>query len=262
MKNIFFFVPLLYTFKTRLKTKNKILSWIVIYLIPVSCSFLFTYQHDSLANLTYLLCKSLISILLIYTLYEVGYIYNDAETIKREKKPTIRLSVEELFFYSDNLKIIYLCRLIIAFLLTGLLCGIGINILFLYVVWSLIPIYAIYNSIRNIWNLPLHFALVYIRYCSIALLYNSPVIVSSYLLLLFPILNIIERASESRFALPFFQKLHLANKNTGRVSYYFILLLVSLCLIFLFNAPFSLVLFLYSFYYFLYRLIVAGLKLE
>ncbi|HFO5149574.1 TPA: hypothetical protein ACHJRG_004980, partial [Escherichia coli] len=93
---LFFFVPFLYFYKTRLRSIIKLISWGVIYLVPI---FLSTF---SFANIDYYFISYFVVLTLTYNLYEIGYIQNDTETIKKEHNPTLRLSRDELFFYNNH----------------------------------------------------------------------------------------------------------------------------------------------------------------
>ncbi len=109
---LFFFVPFLYFYKTRLRSIIKLISWGVIYLVPI---FLSTF---SFANIDYYFISYFVVLTLTYNLYEIGYIQNDTETIKKEHNPTLRLSRDELFFYNNHRVYIYFFRLFISFVLT------------------------------------------------------------------------------------------------------------------------------------------------
>ena len=93
--------------------------------------------------------------------------------------------------------------------------------------------FMVYNSIRNILNLPIHFILVTIRFSSIPLLFSTaiPVLPTFYLILLFPLINTLERCGELRFNLNWFQNRLLNNTKNGRYYYYAILAILSLIII-------------------------------
>ena len=223
---LFFYVPFLYTIKSRLTNYKKIISWIIIYIVPVTFSYLFL--SNTVLNV-YNTSLAFVGIILVYQLYEIGYIYNDTETIKNETDPTLRLSKESLCYYEKSKIKIYTVRIIFALFLSGLIYKLTNNFLFIASAWSLILIYAFYNNIRNRWNLILHFFLVCIRYCSIPLLFTSviPATTIMFLILIFPLINTLERSREPRFNLLFFQSLIINNAGIGRYIYY--ALLIFLC---------------------------------
>lgn len=194
----FLYIPILYTFKTRLKNIIALFSWIII--CPLLLFIILITQDSTPVNLTLIICYTL-SFLHTYNLYEIGYIINDTETIKREKKPTLRLSHIELDYYYNKRRKIYLARLITSLIISLILLN-SYQTPFIYILysWLIIPFYLIYNNIRNILNLPLHFILVTLRY-------TAPLILSItftpsmffIIILIFPFINLIERSSEKRF---------------------------------------------------------------
>ncbi len=101
---LMFYVPVLYAIRTRFlkdKTGN---FWLAEYLFPVLLSFL-------LANIEPIsISQMLLSVACVYCFYEIGYIQNDCETIKKEESPTLRLSEDELKIYERNKWNIYMTR--------------------------------------------------------------------------------------------------------------------------------------------------------
>ncbi len=239
----FFFVPFFYFIKTRAKSDIKVISWVLIYIFPIFI-FDFIYNHQ-------LSFKSILISAFIYTLYEIGYIYNDTETIKKEKKPTIRLREESFSFYEGNKVVIYFSRLIIAILL---------NVFYVYLyndlninyIWFILPVFFVYNLTRSRFNLILHFFLVILRYSLPFYIFTNDIYSILFSCFLFPIINLIERCSEQRFNISNFQKFILSNKKNGRYIYYFIVFIVFLFLHLQFKfIDISYVLI--AFYYFLFR---------
>ncbi|NIG76480.1 hypothetical protein F3J34_23195 [Klebsiella sp. Ap-873] len=253
---ILFYTPFLYTIQTRLKSKAHVLSWLVIYIIPVFFCFSFFNEDDSV---TTIILKGVLGILLIYNLYEVGYIYNDAETIKKEKKPTYRLSPDSLDYYEKNKYSIYSVRFVAALIISIMIFIFFKNVGFLFAAWSIIILYAIYNNIRNIFNLPIHFLLVTVRFCSLLILYSPIGFGCAFILMIFifPVINTLERCSEKRFDLALFQNMTLCNKKDGRYKYYLALLLVSFVLLIIEPAQATVVFTMYCIYFFIYRYLLS-----
>nr|UEO57264.1 hypothetical protein [Morganella morganii] len=253
MLNNIYYIPFVYFYKTRLKSIKKFISWMIIYTIPVSFSFTFYtgFNSDVIPNLFI----SLLSITLIYSLYEVGYIYNDTETIKTEKKPTIRLTENQLEFYEKNKTIIYSSRIIVSILISFLLVLItSENILpFLFSTWMLLIVYYFYNTTRSLYNLPLHFILVSIRYASVSIIFGQSYLVLFYLILLFPVINLLERTTESRFNISNIINKPFKNKTIGRIFYYAILSLFSIFLFLTNQSSIDYIFMIISLYYFIYR---------
>lgn len=252
--NSIFYIPFVYFYKTRLKSIKKFISWMIIYTIPVSFSFTFYTSFSSNVVIPNLL-TSLLSITLVYSLYEIGYIYNDTETIKTEKKPTIRLTDSQLEFYEKNKVIIYSSRIIVSILISLFLVFItpGNIFLFLFFTWLLLIVYYFYNTTRSLYNLPLHFTLVSIRYASVSIIFGQSHMVLFYLILLFPVINLLERTTESRFSINSIINKPFKNKTFGRIFYYALLSLFSIFLFSINQDVMNYIFMIMSLYYFIYR---------
>lgn len=197
----FFYFPVVYTYVTRLQRPSRLFSWMMIYVVPVSYACVGLQTDFSLRHL--LTCW--LGMIFVYNFYETGYIENDTETIKRESCPTLRVSLPQRDFYERHKKSIYGSRLLWGILLGGMIyMSVSDKVLalrFIGVVCSLLPLYGIYNRIRNNGNLYMHIVLVTIRYCSCLLLFWGP---GSFRVLgvawfAFPFPNFMERASTPRF---------------------------------------------------------------
>lgn len=217
----FFFIPFLYFYHSRLKSITKALSWVFIYIFPIF-TFSFVSDSNSLQDLAWLL----LYITGIYTIYEIGYINNDCETIKNESNPTLRLSKSELEYYNDNRNLIYIFRGVISFIIVLALSFSEIaSPYYVFVSYTgLLVTFLVYNSVRSILNLPLHFLLVLFRFSSFTLIFNLGFDSFVATILIFPLINLIERCGEARFKLPFFQKSFFSNHDLLRVVYYTIAL--------------------------------------
>jgi len=82
-----------------------------------------------------------------------------------------------------------------------------------------------------------------------------------YCVLLFPLINLLERCSEKRFQLPFFQKNVFSNKVDGRYKYYCILIIIAGLLLFNEMNWANLVFLFLSLYYFVYRWLIVKFKM-
>ena len=182
--------------------------------------------------------------------YEIGYIQNDTETIKKENNPTLRLTMIQLQYYKSHFILIYSSRIFWGILLSLLLYLLSDSVS--YFICSsilLLLLYQVYNNVRNRFTLFLHFLLVIIRYWAIILYFPISLSFMCYLLLLFPVLNLLERSSESRFHIPYISYL-IADRNDiplFRVKYYLTLLFLMLILEFFTEIP--LVILFLSFYF-------------
>lgn len=166
-----FFIPLYYSFLTRVKKIETKISYIFIVLVP-NFYLYFLMLKSKNQNLNLLIF--FISFLILNLIYEVGYIYNDVYTVQYEKDPTIRLNLE------DNTKLKKLYPLMISFRFT--IVGIGINIikyldkdlnifLFMGMLLGLYVVYSLHNYYRGIINIFTMFLLIIFKYLSIPLLF-------------------------------------------------------------------------------------------
>jgi hypothetical protein len=243
---IFLYIPLLYTFHTRLLSLSSKIAWLTTYIIPVFITcwyFKFDYFFSFLLTLT------------VYTAYELGYIFNDCELIKKEENPTLRLNNNELSFYENNKIKIFFVRSLFLFILLYIIF-VYYNELFFYllsVVFLILFIYAIYNSIRNNFNLPLYSFLVFCRYFIIFILVAKSFTLALFLYLIYPFCVTLEFSTKKRFMTSRFIK--FKNFDRFRLFYYLILLTVAVFLYLFSNLPYT-DLFLYlAFYFCIYRLL-------
>ena len=102
MNNKFIFLcPGAYTIRKRMVSKNKRLGLFCYHIVPVA--FLYMLSH------VYSICSLVEFVLLLvafYAQYEIGYIYNDTETIKKEKNPSKRLDSIEMYYIDLQLILI------------------------------------------------------------------------------------------------------------------------------------------------------------
>jgi len=110
LNNIFFYLPMGYLLKTRLNSLAKFISWNIIYVFPL---FYLAYIKLNFVITIIDFVEILGSIIVVYNFYEIGYIQNDTETIKRESNPTLRVSKDELEYYEENKWYIYIARIVI-----------------------------------------------------------------------------------------------------------------------------------------------------
>jgi hypothetical protein len=254
---LIYYTPFWYTYYSRLRNWKKLFSWIIIYIIPV---LYFSVYLQSCRTLREFIV-SCIYITLIYNNYEVGYIFNDTETIKREFSPTIRLTNYLFNYYEENKIKIYCCRIILSIFLSltiyFIIDSLRSAFFAICVAMALFPIYFVYNSIRNLGNLYLHIVLVIIRYCACQFLFFAKLNKIIFLLsiVVFPMINFIERAAEDRF----FQKwaqycVLIPGSFKFRVYYYIIVLL--LLLPFFISSIISWEVLIIFFYYLIYRIML------
>lgn len=258
-----FYIPFLYNYYTRLKSIDKLVSWIIIYILPVLYFSIYLQLNIGGVAGIYNFIPALLYIVLIYTLYEIGYIENDTETIKKENNPTIRLNKHLMSYYEKNKYTIYTVRIIFGLILSGLIYILSNDrnsIIALILAWVLLLTFYIYNQIRNMANLYLQILLVTLRYSSCQFLFfdNFNWIVFLLSIFAFPLLSFIERASDVHVN-RFYQKwARLCVLNMGlfrfRVFYYGIANILLIPLYFLsFITLKEWVIFIY---YLIYRIIL------
>jgi len=83
-----FFLPFSYLFYSRLSTAAEKISWGIIYVVPV----LFFSMVVSGLGAMQTMGLALSAMVAYVALYEIGYLENDLKTVRREKKPTQRIS--------------------------------------------------------------------------------------------------------------------------------------------------------------------------
>lgn len=224
-----FFIVGLYTTSTRLLTSGNKLAFVVVYLFPVI--YLNLYFGNNFFSGLYL---SVLLIAVTYSVYEIGYIYNDAITIKKELKPTKRLSKLELEFFNKYKFFVFSLRLC---LLVALLLFVFFNVpqedfeLIIYFSMLLLFLFLLYNNIRSRLSLLLHFFLVSLRYLIPMSLFLNEVGSVGVLMILaiYPILNTFERASESRFNIINSHSFLISHRYHLRSLYYGVGVILSIC---------------------------------
>nr|AXY99964.1 hypothetical protein [Proteus penneri] len=256
MKNNHFImcIPFFYFIKTRLKTKGQKIAWIFTYFIPLFLLAYFYEVYSSIESLTLFF----LSIIIINYAYEDGYIYNDFITSEKEKKPTIRLSINRMHRIRKNLNYFLFYRIFITIILFLIIQNHNDNKHFLTIIsmyLSLEIIYIIYNNNRNYINLILILPLSFIRFYGPVIILedkNHILMTTISLSLLYPISKFIEFASRKRFNISVFKKYSL-NINLFRIFYYIIIttLFLSLTLINSDYYPFLII----SIYYLIYRIL-------
>lgn len=194
MSKLIFFIPGAYSIYTRFKGVKGLISFIFKYFLIVLLASLACAEQFSI---TYFV----IGIFLMFSLYEYGYIQNDCETIKKEQKPTMRLSAEELAFYEKYKTCIYSFRIIetVFFLFISYVWGVNIWLIFYSLL--ILPVFLFYNAIRCKWNLHIHVVLMFLRY-SLPVFFacnHLDVLASLWILLVHPVLIFIELNVKGKF---------------------------------------------------------------
>ena len=221
--NAVFYIPFTYYYVVRLGTFPKLLSWLLIYIMPTAFYSAFTYSGTPWPFIG----NYLLTLIAAFSLYELGYIANDTVAIRYEEQPAIRLYPHN-FAHVDKYRIwIYLLRICYAvaamLFIPSLACQIAIL--------AILPIFALYNRWRSHYNVLLYPFLVFSRYLPFMLIYDFDWLATLMLFLSFPLLNWLERFSMPRHRFPFMRILIPTedSKTAFRVWYY--ALILALCVV-------------------------------
>lgn len=191
MRKMYFYIPLAYFFSTRISNLNALISWIVFYLSPI---FVMSFLYKGYSDF-YIYLLEIFFVISIYSVYEFGYICNDTITIKKEKKPTLRMSHNEILYAQINIELIFAVRLTLSAFLISIACG---DLRYITIPILIYLCYGIYNSIRSRLNLPLHFILVIFRF-STPYIFFLGIHAGILSIMFFPLINTLERCTEERF---------------------------------------------------------------
>ncbi len=191
-----FFIPFVFTKKTRYNSANKIAVYFITYLIPLfMISFLQSYPQNLTSVSFYL--SFFLALVSYVNLYEVGYIYNECETIKKEKNPTKRLTDFQLEFYEKHKAIIYAERFIVSIALNLLLSFfISKKSVFFFSAAELamLFIYYVYNNVRGKVTQFVYFFLSAMKYSSLIFINSEKLSLSIFIaaIFVFPIVRTME----------------------------------------------------------------------
>lgn len=256
MTSVLFYCPFGYFLSTRLETFAAKISWLLVYFVPLLLTvFSFSSALD-LISVGYLA----VGTISVYLLYEIGYIENDTLTVLQEPSPTIRLDDDVRRYVSEHWwKIVLFRSGILIICLWWIRSAPGFE-WFVAMLAGLIPAFYLYNRIRSSVNAVIHPILVTIRFCGPVVLLIPYLNAFAFALLLFPLLNGLERAAESRYGIKWLQGLWLTNQVSGRWSYYGILLV--LVVAYSYSNASSWWVLLPVVYLFLFRLLTAFIRPE
>lgn len=115
--NLKFYVPGVYAYQTRMKIGGLMRMFTKYVVITAGLPLMLNGGYLNVG-------LYLLAVLFVYNLYEIGYIENDTETIKREENPTLRLSVRQLNFYYAHRWSVYVVKLAVSVVLTIMLTNV------------------------------------------------------------------------------------------------------------------------------------------
>jgi hypothetical protein len=139
---------------------------------------------------------SLFAIVSLYNIYEIGYIQNDTETVKKEIYPNMRLANDNLIYYENHKIHIYgfrVCLFVISSFLLYVWVSKSSFLLFEISLIIITLLYQCYNRFRNNSLMFIYFILVSMRYISPFLIFSEYLSWQAILVLLmtFPIVKTI-----------------------------------------------------------------------
>lgn len=247
-----FFIPLYYSFFTRINKMTTLISYIYTFLL---INFLLVYLVSGTERSIQFKENILIFILAFISLnivYEIGYLYNDYYTVKKEKNPTLRLSNEENLFLNDFFPLLVAFRVFVVIIVILLLSNFqNINLNLFILMLSLLNLsYALHNYFRNRMNLVTIFLLMFFKYISIPLLFMKTICniyILAIFLLTFPLVRTLLFTVHERVRVKLIDKKKIVE---FRVKYFFIESILGLILKFFSNK--MIYLFYFSFYFFVF----------
>jgi hypothetical protein len=257
----FFYIPYLYTYKAKLLKKGRLFSYILIFIFPPAYFALVLQTSVSVINAIYVI----LGLIITQNLYEIGYIQNDAETIKKESNPTYRLNKDALNYYGKHCYRIYILRAVTDILLCLILLIITktscYTYVFLVIVHLIIPFFFLYNTIRNKWNLLLQLILSILKFSSVQFLFLDTFSLNIFLLsiAIYPVVHLIDRLATPRYMYKFSQY-YIPRTAKFRAAYYLFFCLI--CFFLYVYGQINIYAFLIAAYFFAYRLLIVILKFK
>lgn len=198
-------IPFVYTYNSRMNhSMAGLAKWVFEFLLLTFGLFVLATGRERVDVVGFLLMTTL-----VYTLYELGYFWNDTVTIRKEQHPTLRLSGETLACAFQYRYLVLVIRLLLAILITiGLFRHYGHTagvVRSMTVTWMIPLVYVFHNNIRGSWTHLSHFLLLCCRYLAATLL---PMVVWSWkmpvlAILMFPLPNILEILAMGKFGLAY-----------------------------------------------------------
>jgi len=250
-----FIAPFYYLYYSRLKKTAELFSLVWIYPFFI---FVFLFGFYQLDLIPYIF-SYLLGLTAWISVYEIGYLENDALTIRKEINPNIRIPRSDIDYIQKYFKRIVTMRSFIFVLLVLIIYILGLfstEQLFIFLTAVLFGrlMFFVHNRFRSRINIATYFFLCMIKYCVFPLVYFwlefgfEPYLA---ILLSFPILRTIEHAVKKKYNLVKFQSF-VGNFDSFRVKYYGLLLGSSVILYF-FSGENKILVYSLS-YFFLFRL--------
>lgn len=238
-----FFIPFTFTKRTRYNSSNKFVVYFITLIIPLfMLSFLQNFPSGIKTFNFYI--SFLIALVSYVNFYEIGYIFNECETIKKEKFPTKRLTDEHLSFYEKHKTIIYFERILLSLVLNIVLLLFTSKksvLLFSAAEIVLIAIFFIYNLVRGKITQLVYLFLSIAKYVTLLFVHSENLSLSVFIaaIFVFPLVRTLEykahygmESDVNQFFRKYIIKYDVSKITVFRVWATLILLIVSFVLYF------------------------------
>jgi len=253
--------PMGYLIYSRLKTKHSRVSWILIYLVPLYLLGLYLGSYNSVSLYTVMFILTFLS---FYTLYDIGYLYNDIFTTKKERYPNLRVEKDDYTIFKKCykkivfLKIAIFSLLIVVVWLCSFLYHQEVYILdYLSLIFGVSIAFFAHNTIRSRYNILTFFILSSLKYIApLSIFLEWDIFLNLWVVsvAVFPLLRVIEHSTKDKYQLKRWKKL-IGSHDRFRVFYYLFIVVCSY--LFLDNRDIYISILLYwSSYFLLYRLFI------
>ncbi len=241
-----YYIPLMYTYVTRYKTVFRFLSFLFFTCLP---SFYIVVVNNNISF--QLIVNYIVTFIVMYSAYEVGYLFNDIVTIQFEQNPTLRINkkyIDILPKHLENMLTVRFAAIVIGcFFLQNYVFNIDI---FIVALLLLFITYSLHNFVRSRINIITMFLLVLLKNLILIIPFMNDEFYQIMIIVLFSIVFIrtYEFATKDRFKL----LSPIKDIDFFRIKYYLIVLLF---IFILYTTHFMPMKYLYIFLMFLvYRL--------
>lgn len=223
---MFKFLPMGYTFHSRLLSTSEKVSWIVIY--PVLTLVIVVVGNWPSENLFNTVFQWFMLFLVVNIVYEIGYLHNDLIVTQTEESPTLRGD------YESNRKIYTLLVASRALFLVAFFWGISLfdklwlMQLAIFAMIAVLVFFAFHNKVRSRFNVLSYFLLSSSKYVfPVLVVFDIEILIST--ILVFPLVRTLEHATKNKYGFAFL-KYKIGGFDTFRVWYYMVVVVLGLIL--------------------------------
>lgn len=228
---LFALVPGGYLLRSRLEGRTARVSWFLInpVVIGIAAAWVTTMAFPAF------MLAFVLAFLAWQSVYEIGYLENDIQTVKRESSPTLRLPPDAHRLLATRYRVIVGIKWLIAGLLTILLALLDVQgvISFHFVVFVALLAatrlaFRAHNTLRTRTNIATYFALAALKYATLPAGFNgseSTLLLVVVLCLVFPTVRTIEHACKVKYGFPTLAR-WVGDFHRFRLIYYLVLSVV------------------------------------